>query len=209
MALLVGLTGGIASGKSTAGKIFRELGVHMIDADQVSRDVVAPSLPALDEIVEAFGPEILGENRELDRAALGALIFADPKKRLTLERIIHPRIAEEIDRRVEELRRRSPEGIIMVDAALTIEVGNQDRYEYLVVVYTDEATQLRRLTERDGLENSEARRRIEAQMPLERKVEYADFVIDNGGSAEELRAEVERVFRELERLRLARHDAQA
>jgi dephospho-CoA kinase len=209
MALLVGLTGGIASGKSTAGEIFRELGVHMIDADQVSRDLVAPSLPALDEIAAAFGPAILGENGELDRAALGDLIFADPKKRLTLERIIHPRIAEEIDRRVEELRRKFPEGIIMVDAALTIEVGNQDRYEYLVVVYTDEETQLRRLTERDGLENSEARMRIEAQMPLARKVEYADFVIDNGGSAEELSAEVERVGRELERLRLARHDAQA
>jgi len=209
MALLVGLTGGIASGKSTAGKIFRELGVHMVDADQVSRDLVAPYMPVLREIVEDFGPSILGKNGELDRAALGDLIFADPAKRITLERIIHPRIAEEIDRRVEDRRRKFPEGIIMVDAALTIEVGNQDRYEYLVVVTTDEETQLQRLTEREGLENSEARRRIEAQMPMARKVAFADFVIDNGGTAEELRAEVERVFRELERLRLARHDAQA
>ena len=209
MALLVGLTGGIASGKSTAGGIFRELGVHMVDADLVSRDLVAPSMPAFEEIVEAFGPAILGKSGELDRAALGDLIFADPAKRITLERIIHPRIAEEIDRRVEDLRRTFPEGIIMVDAALTIEAGNQDRYEYLVVVYTNEETQLQRLMERDGLEKNEALGRIEAQMPLAKKVEYADLVIDNSGSAKELRAEVERVFRELERLRLARHDAQA
>lgn len=209
MALLVGLTGGIASGKSSAGKIFRELGVHMIDADQVSRDLVAPSMPALEEIVGSFGPAILGKDGELDRAALGDLVFADPKKRITLERTIHPRIAEEIDRRVEDLRRKFPEGIIMVDAALTIEVGNQDRYEYLVVVTTGEETQFQRLMERDGIEKTEARRRIEAQMPLAKKVAYADFVIDNGGSTEELRAEVERVCRELERLRLARHDAQA
>jgi dephospho-CoA kinase len=209
MALLVGLTGGIASGKSTAGNIFQELGAHMIDADQVSRDLVAPSMPALEEIADAFGPTILGKNGELDRAALGDLIFADPEKRLTLERILHPPIAEEIDRRVDDLRRKFPEGIIVVDAALTIEVGNQDRHEYLVVVYTDEEAQLRRLMQRDGLENSEAQERIDAQMPLARKVEYADFVIGNGGSVEELRAEVERVFGELERLRLARHDAQA
>ena len=209
MALLVGLTGGIASGKSTAGKIFRELGVHMIDADRVSRDLVAPSMPALEEIMEAFGPAILGKDGELDRAALGDMIFADPEKRLSLERILHPPIAGEIDRRVEDLQRKFHEGIIMVDAAITIEVGSQDRYEYLVVVYASEEIQLRRLVERDGIESSEARRRIEAQMPLARKVEYADFVIDNGGSVEELRAEVERVCRELERLRLARHDAQA
>ena len=209
MALLVGLTGGIASGKSTAGKIFLELGVHMIDADRVSRDLVAPSMPALREIGEAFGPTVLGKDGELDRAALSDVIFADPEKRLALERILHPRIAEEIDRRVEDLRGKFPEGIIMVDAALTIEVGNQDRYEHLVVVYADEEVQLRRLIERDGISSGEARRKIDAQMPLAKKVGYADFVIDNGGTEEELRAEVERVFRELERLRLARHDAQA
>jgi dephospho-CoA kinase len=209
MSLLVGLTGGIASGKSSAGEIFLELGVHMIDADRVSRDLVAPSMPALEEIVKVFGPAILGEDGSLNRTALGDMIFADTEKRLVLERILHPPIAEEIDRRVADLRRKFPEGIIMVDAALTIEAGNQHRYECLIVVCAGEETQLRRLMERNGIGSVEARRKIEAQMPLAEKIAYADFVIDNDGSEEELRAEVERVFRELEKLRLARHDAQA
>ena len=200
MTLLVGLTGGIASGKSTACRFFRELGAHIVDADQVSRDLVKPFSPAWKEIVEAFGPEILEENNEIDRAKLADIIFSHAEKRGILEGIIHPGIADEISRRVEDLKRRDPDGVIIVDAALMIEVGRHEDYERLLVVYTDEETQARRLMERDLLGKAEAYSRIEAQMPLAGKIEYADYIIDNNGSSENTRKEVERVFLELLKL---------
>lgn len=200
VAVLVGLTGGIASGKSTACRIFRELGAHIVDADQVSRDLVEPFSPVWKEIVEEFGQEILNENNEIDRPKLAGIIFADPEERLRLERIIHPRIADEIGRRVEELEKVHPDGIIIVDAALMIEVGQHENFDRLVVVYADEDTQARRLMDRDLIGKADAWSRIEAQMPLSRKIEYADFVIDNNGSPQHTRQEVERVYHELEKL---------
>lgn len=197
MALLVGLTGGIASGKSTAGRFFQELGAHLVDADQVSRDIVRPFSPVWKEVVEAFGPEILQEDNELDRAKLAEIIFSSPAERLRLERIIHPRIADEIARRVDELQRRYPEGVIIVDAALMIEVGRHENFDQVVVVFTDEETQARRLMERDLLGRAEAYARIEAQMPLTDKIEFANYVIDNNGTPENTRQEVQRVFKEL------------
>ena len=200
MSLLVGLTGGIASGKSTACRFFQDLGVHVIDADQVSRDLVEPLSPVWKEIVEAFGPEILQENNDLDRARLADIIFGNAKMRLRLERIIHPRIADEISSRVEKLEGKYPDGIIMVDAALMIEVGHHEKFEKLVVVFADEETQARRLMARDLIGTADAYSRIEAQMPLSKKIEYADYVIDNNGSPEKTRGSVERVFRELQKL---------
>lgn len=200
MSLLVGLTGGIASGKSTVCRFFKEFGVHVIDADQVSRDLVEPLSPVWKEIVEAFGPEILLQNNELDRARLADTIFGDAKKRLLLERIIHPRIADEIARRVEDLEGKYPDGIIMVDAALMIEVGHHEKFEKLVVVFADEETQARRLMARDLVGKAEAYSRIEAQMPLSKKIEYADYVIDNNGSPKKTKESVERVYKELKKL---------
>jgi dephospho-CoA kinase len=197
--LLVGLTGGIASGKSTVGLIFQELGVHLVDADQVSRDLVQPDSPGWDEIMAAFGPAVFQENGQLNRQILGDLVFSDVEKRRRLERILHPRIADEIARRVNKLRREHPDGIIMVDAALMIEVDQHENFDCLVVVFTDAESQVSRLTARDGMGKAEAYRRIEAQMPLTDKIRHADYVIDNSGSPENTRAEVERVFKELMR----------
>jgi dephospho-CoA kinase len=200
MALLVGLTGGIASGKSLACRIFRELGAHIVDADQLSRDVVRPFSPAWKEVVEAFGEEILSRDSEIDRPRLAEIIFADEERRRRLETILHPRIADETARRVEELKKKYPDGIIIVDAALMIEVEMHENFEKLVVVFVDEETQARRLMERDLLGKADAYRRINAQMPLTRKIEFADYVIDNNGSPEHTKKEVARVYGELSKL---------
>jgi dephospho-CoA kinase len=200
MALLVGLTGGIASGKSLACRYFRELGAHIVDADQLAREVVQPFSPAWKEVVEAFGDGILAEDSQIDRPRLAEIIFADEEKRRLLERILHPRIADETSRQVRELEQAHPEGIIIVDAALMIEVEQHENFEKLIVVFVDEETQARRLMERDLLGKADAYQRIEAQMPLTQKIEFADFVIDNNGTPEQTRKEVERVFGELLRL---------
>jgi dephospho-CoA kinase len=200
MALLVGLTGGIASGKSLACRFFRELGAHIVDADQLSREVVRPFSPAWKEIVDTFGTDILGEDNEIDRTALGEIIFSDEKKRRLLEAIVHPRIADETASRVAELEKRHPDGIIIVDAALMIEVEQHEKFERLIVVFVDEETQARRLMERDLLGKAAAHRRIEAQMPLTQKIEFADYVIDNNGSPEQTKEEVQRVYGELKKL---------
>ena len=204
MALLVGLTGGIASGKSTACRFFRELGANIVDADQISRDVVEPFSPVWKEIVEAFGTEIIGEDNELDRSRLAEIIFADEEKRKLLESIIHPRIADETARRVEALEKEHPDGIIIVDAALMIEVGTYEKFDRLVVVYADEETQARRLMDRDLLGRAEAFSRIEAQMPLSEKLGYADYVIDNNGSPETTKQGVLRVYNELVKIQAER-----
>jgi dephospho-CoA kinase len=200
MALLVGLTGGIASGKSLVCRIFRELGAHIVDADQLSREVVRPFSPAWKGIVETFGTDILGEDNEIDRTALAEIIFSDEKKRRLLEAIVHPRIADETASRVTELEKKHPRGIIIVDAALMIEVEQHENFERLIVVFVDEETQARRLMERDLLGKADAYRRIEAQMPLTQKIEFADYVIDNNGSPEHTKKEVKRVYGELEKL---------
>jgi dephospho-CoA kinase len=200
MALLVGLTGGIASGKSLTCRFFREMGAHIVDADQLSRDVVRPFSPAWKEVVEAFGQEILAPDSELDRPRLAEIIFADEKKRRLLESILHPPIADETALRVAELEKGYPDGIIIVDAALMIEVEQHENFEKLIVVFVDEETQARRLMERDLIGKADAYRRIEAQMPLTRKIEFADYIIDNNGSPEHTRQEVERVYGELEKL---------
>ena len=200
MALTVGLTGGIASGKSAASSIFIELGARLIDADSVARSLVAPDSSLLQEIVDTFGREILVEGGGLDRRKLGDIVFNDKAKRRTLEGILHPAIAEETDGRIAVLKKVHPEGVIIVDAALMIEAGRHKRYEKLVVVHVDEKTQIERLVERDGLSVEAAEERIATQMPLDEKRGYADYVIDNSGAPEELRRQVEEVYKRLKAL---------
>jgi dephospho-CoA kinase len=198
--LRVGLTGGIASGKSTVAKLFRELGAHVLDADRIAREIVPPGSQALARIVRAFGREMLRPDGTLDRAALGAVVFADAGKRRVLEGILHPLILAEIDRRVDELERSDPQGIAVVEAALILELGRQEEFDALVVVWADEAQQRRRMMQRDGLSAQEADRRLDAQMPLAEKRSRAQFVVDNSGDLAAGRADAERVFGELQRL---------
>ncbi len=194
---VVGLTGGIASGKSTVSHIFRSLGAQVIDADILARQVVEPGKPAWQEIVNFFGREILLPDGSIDRKKLGAIVFQDPAKREVLNRIVHPRVFEEEKRLYQDLRRQYPEALIIVDAALLIESGSYKRFHKLIVVYVDEQTQLHRLMLRDGISAEEAWVRIRSQMPLSEKVKYANYIIDNRGSLEETRRQVEEVYKKL------------
>ena len=191
--LLVGLTGSIATGKSTVSELFRRLGCEVIDADLLAREVVAPGEPALAEIAEEFGRDVLQPDGALDRKKLGAIVFGDAARRKRLEQITHPAIATRFQRRLAELEARGFDGIVLWDAPVMIESGGYKSMEKLVVVATDEATQAARLCARDAIEALEADRKIKSQMPVAEKAKLADYVIDNAGD----RAATERQVREV------------
>jgi dephospho-CoA kinase len=196
--LRVGLTGGIASGKSTVARIFRELGAHVLDADRIARDIVPPGSPVLGRIARAFGQQMVRPDGTLDRAALGAVVFADAGKRRVLEGMLHPLILDEIDRRIEALERDDPDGVVVVEAALILELGRQEEFDTLVVVWSEEEQQRRRMMQRDGLSAEEADHRLDAQMPLAEKRARAPFVIDNSRDQAACRADAERVYGQLQ-----------
>jgi dephospho-CoA kinase len=195
--LLVGLTGGIATGKSTVDAVLREMGAVIIDADVLAREVVEPGEPALAEIAAEFGPGVLGPDRRLDRKALGAIVFADPERRRTLEAMTHPRMRERLQRRLDELTAENFRGLVFYDAAVLIESGSHHAMDRIVVIVTDEATQIARLTARDGIDRDEALRKIKSQIPLAEKAKLADYVIDNSGDRAATEAEVRRVYQAL------------
>jgi dephospho-CoA kinase len=190
---VLGLTGGIGSGKSMVASMFAQLGADVIDADQLARDVVEPGQPALDEIATTFGRDILLPDGRLDRGQLARIIFADPVARGKLNAITHPRIRERMD--AEIAARRSRPGILIVDIPLLYENERTGTVEAVIVVWVDPETQLRRLLERDSLTEDEARQRIAAQMPLDEKRALAGVVIDNSGSRENTRRQVEAIYR--------------
>lgn len=193
---VIGLTGGIASGKSTVAGMLRELGAQVIDADQVARQVVEPGQPALAEIVRAFGPEVLLPDGSLDRKRLGATVFADAEQRRRLNAITHPRIAEATQGRLSELRARGVR-VAIYEAALIVENKLHLGLDGLIVVSVDEQTQLERILKRDDLSRDEALARIRAQAPLGDKIAVANWVIDTGGALSETRAKVAKVWEEI------------
>ena len=195
--LIVGLTGGYASGKSTVAKMFVELGGVLIDADKLAREVVRPDKQAWFEIVAHFGKEILLKNGELDRNALGEIVFRSEAERERLNAIVHPRVLEEELKAIEEIKEREPDAIVILSVPLLIESGHNKLCDKIVVVTVDRDTQLKRLMERDGFTREEAVRRISAQIPLSEKVTYADYVIDNRGSRKETELQVKEVFSRL------------
>jgi dephospho-CoA kinase len=192
---VVGLTGGIASGKSTVSAMFRELGAQVIDADQVARDVVEPGTPGLEEVARRF-PGVLDPSGQLDRAALGRRVFADPAERRALEGILHPRIREEVARRTEALA-RAGETVVLYDAALLIENGLHRGMDGVIVVSAPEAAQRARLAARDGLDDAAITARLAAQLPLADKRAHATWVVENGGSLDETRAQVRRIWEQI------------
>ena len=190
---VLGLTGGIGSGKSMVASMFAKLGADVIDADRLAREVVEPGQPALEEIATAFGRDILLPDGRLDRGKLGRIIFADPVARRRLNAITHPRIRERME--AEIAAHGSQPGVLIVDIPLLYENDRTRAVEAVIVVWVDQQTQLRRLNERDGLSAEEARQRIGAQMPLDEKRARADAVIDNNGSRENTRRQVEAIYR--------------
>jgi dephospho-CoA kinase len=191
--LLVGLTGGIASGKSTVTRQLAALGCRVIDADVLARQVVAPGEPALAAVAAEFGPEVLRPDGTLDRPRLGAVVFADPARRRALEAIVHPAVQARRQAILDGLAAEGFDGLGVQDAALLVEVGGAAHVDRLVVVYAEPAAQRERLMRRDGLAGPDADRRIASQMPLAEKVKVAHYVIDNSDSPEETEAQVRAV----------------
>ena len=181
---LFGLTGGIACGKSTVAGRFRDAGITVIDADQIARQAVAPGTSGLSEIIKHFGKEVLRPDGTLDRAKLAAIVFGNEDKRKTLNRILHPRIAGRTMEAAQELAARG-EPMACYEAALLVENGAADSFRPLVVVVAPEATQIERIIKRDRLNETDARARIAAQMPMADKIAVADYVIDTGGTMDE------------------------
>ena len=192
---VAGLTGGIASGKSTVAGMFAAWGAYVVDADRVARDVVAPNGPAFDALVERFGATILNEVGEVDRLELGRIVFDDEGERRALEAILHPAIREESRRRFARLSGKAVIGVY--EAALLVETGTHEDFDFLIVAACSTKTQIARLIERDGLGEEDARRRLAAQFPLEKKVELADFVIDTEGSLAETETRARTVWNAL------------
>jgi dephospho-CoA kinase len=178
--LLVGLTGGLATGKSTVSDVLRRLGCVVLDADVLAREVVEPGEPALAAIAAEFGPDVLRADGTLDRKRLGAIVFADPARRRRVEAITHPAIRERLLARLTELEAQDFAGIVVWDAPVMIESGGYQAMDRLVVVVTDPATQRARAVARDG-DAADAERKIASQMPLAEKAKLADYVIDNSG----------------------------
>ena len=190
----VGLTGGVASGKSTVSAILAELGAVVIDADQLAREVVAPGTEGLAEVVAAFGEGVLTAEGELDRPAMGAIVFADPEKRRALESIVHPRVRA----RATEIEAAAPPGAVVVhDIPLLAETGQGNGFDAVVVVDVPAEVQVERMTGIRGMTREDAQARIGAQATREQRRAIATYVIENTGSLEDLRTEVERVLDEL------------
>lgn len=198
--LKVGLTGSIAVGKSFVLGVLAELGGHVIDADEIAREVVEPGTEGLKSVCDAFGEAMLNDDGTLNRAKLGSIVFADETKRKQLNDLLHPLIIAAQDDRIRELQQHDPSGIVIIDAALMIESGGYRRLDKLIVVHCRPEIQLQRLMSRDGLSREAAQQRINAQMPQEEKKKYADFLIDTSSDFDSTRAQVREVFRQLQQL---------
>jgi dephospho-CoA kinase len=197
VSLLVGLTGGIGSGKSLAASFFKEEGAHIIDADQLSRDLVRPGKPALKEIVNIFGDFILEFDGTLNREKLANIIFQDLKKKAALEAILHPKIIEKEHEEYSFLRAKDPSSIVIIDAALLIESGNFKSVDKVIVVQSSEEQQVKRILSRSSLTYNQALARIKNQMSLADKNIYADFTLDNQFEPEDLRENVITLYKKL------------
>jgi dephospho-CoA kinase len=187
---LIGLTGGIACGKSTAADVLRQLGVHVIDADKVSRTVVAPGSVGLKLVSERFGPGILGEDGDLDREALGVAVMADVQAKEDLEAITHPLIQEAISQLIQE-RAMAGDPALVVEAALLVETGSWRLYDQLWVIRASRQTQIERLCDRKQCTAEVAARWVDSQLPVDEKVRYAHIVIDNDGTRQSLVAQIQ------------------
>lgn len=193
----IGLTGGIASGKSTVSAEFEKLGAVIIDADKIARELISPQKPLWRKVVNYFGEGICKEDLTIDRLKLGRKIFARRREREALNRMMHPEIQREIDRRCREIQRGNPDALVLVDAALLIEAGIFREMDKVIVVSASRRTQMRRLVDRNGLPKEDAIRRIRAQMPVKEKLKYADYVINTNGSPEEIREQVRKIHGDL------------
>lgn len=195
--IVIGLTGGVATGKSTVAKMFQQCGAIVIDADLLARQVVEPGKPAWRAIVKTFGKTVLSPDRSLNRHMLGAIVFRHPAKRRALEAIIHPRVAREQARLTRQAARQDPHAVVIYDVPLLFEADIDKRVDTTIVVTADRPTQISRLKKRNGLSRADALHRINSQMPLAKKVRRADHVLDGTLPRPTLRKHVGQLFKRL------------
>lgn len=198
--IVLGLTGGIASGKSTVSKCLERHGARLLDADRVARTVVEPGMPAWGEIRREFGGGFFFADGALDRKKMATLVFQDAEARARLNRIIHPRVIAEENRLIEQWRGNEPGSVLVLDAALLIETGSIRRVDRVLVVYVETEVQIHRLMGRDRLSREEAMVRLAAQMPLKEKLAYADYIVDTSGSFESTYCQVGEIAEVLRKL---------
>ena len=202
--LRVGLTGGISTGKTTVGKMFVELGCHLLDSDSITRELFKPGHAVNAAVAAAFGPSVVLPDGSINRAALGELVFNDEPMRHRLNGIVHPAIMERQKQFLESVAAKDSEGIGIVEAALMVEVGTYANYDKLIVVTSTPEIQRRRLRERSSLTPQQIESRIASQMPHEEKAKFADFIVENSGDLDHTRQQVEEIHRELRALALTR-----
>ncbi len=201
MALIVGLTGGIVSGKNTVAKMFKDLGAKIVDADELGHKVILPHKPAWEKIIKLFGKDLLKEDLKIDRKKLGRIVFNNQKLLKKLNEITHPEIIKLIRKEISLVKNKTlknrKEKILIINAALIYEAKIDNLMDKIIVVYIDKTEQIKRLVKRDNLSAEEALKRIESQTPLKEKVEMADYVIDNSNSLDKTREQVETIWQNL------------
>ncbi len=198
--LIVGLTGGVGSGKTTVSKVFKKEGAYIIEADLIARDLVKPQSEVWKEIVKLFGSNILNIDGSINRVRLADEVFSSSKKRKSLNRILHPHIKEEAYRIIAEIKKSDPEAIVVFDAPLLVETGMHREMDKIIVVTSTKRQQINRVRSRDGRTDEDVRKIISSQMPIQKKLEVADFVIRNEGSIVETRRKAKEIFQELKRI---------
>jgi dephospho-CoA kinase len=200
--LIVGLTGGVASGKSLVSQVWREEGAYLIDADRIARELVQPQAPAWKALVKVFGKEILQEDGSIHRKKLATRVFSNPVEKDLLNRILHPRIKREINRRFRGIGQKDPKAIVVIDAALLVETGYYRNVDKVVVVTSTQKQQIERLRRRDRIDKEMARGIIDSQISAEERTRVADIIIRNEGSRVKTKRKAKEVFQELKRTAL-------
>ena len=198
--ILVGLTGGIASGKSMVSGLFHERGASIIDADQIAHEVIRPPGDPWKEIVNVFGKNILLPDQSIDRKKLAKIVFDDSEKREELNAIVHPYVFAEEEKQRKEIVEKDPKAVVIFDIPLLIETRSYELMDKVILVYVDRALQITRLMEREKIIRGEALKRIGAQIPLKEKKQYADYIIDGSLSLEELKKKVDEIYLDLSQL---------
>lgn len=195
--LRVGLTGGLASGKSFVGRTLRDMGCYLVQADALGHQVLLPGQEAYQAVLDEFGTGVLGATGEIDRRKLASLVFGEPERLARLNALIHPHVIAREERLVEEAGRQDPSAIVVVEAAILVETGSYKRFQKLILTICEAGQQIARAMERDRITRQEAETRLARQMPLEEKRKYADFVVDTSGTKEQTYEQVRELYRAL------------
>jgi dephospho-CoA kinase len=198
--LIVALTGGIGSGKSSIAKMFKDEGAYVIDFDYLARVVVEPDKPAWKKIIDYFGPEILSPDRTLNRSVLAEIVFSDIKSRKALEGFTHPRIFEKRDTLIKDIKKKDPKAIVIVDIPLLFELSLKKKYDKVILVYVSRDVQIKRAIKRGVLTKEGVEKRLKTQIPIEEKKLLSDYIINNEGSMKNTRDQVRKVVHELKKL---------